>query len=331
MNSPEFVLAYAALLAESQKYEIPKKLPPAGTLSALLVEYYQSIEFKSLKLVTQKNYKGILERLRNDYGNNQVADLTKRNVLEMLDEKVATPGAARNFLKRLKRLLDFAVDREWIVKNPVSSIHAPASPNYGSVQWPESAIAMFEDAYPSGTRERLALYLLLYTGQRRSDVVRMGRQHLMTNGSLYVQQKKGRKGKDPVTLEIPILPPLKKEIDQVPEGQLQFIVTEYGRAFSEAGFSQWFTEKAIKAGLVVVDKDGEEMKREDGKAIRFTPHGLRKSAASALAEAGATLHEIAAITGHRSVRTLEIYTKAAEQKQLARNASDKLYGTKQRT
>jgi len=43
-------------------------------------------------------------------------------------------------------------------------------------------------------------------------------------------------------------------------------------------------------------------------------HGLRKAAARRLAEAGCTEHEIAAITGHASLREVQRYTKAADQK-----------------
>jgi integrase len=52
-------------------------------------------------------------------------------------------------------------------------------------------------------------------------------------------------------------------------------------------------------------------------------HGLRKTAAKMLAEAGCTAHEIMSITGHRDLKMLEHYTKAAGQKGLAQSAMDK--------
>jgi site-specific recombinase XerD len=85
----------------------------------------------------------------------------------------------------------------------------------------------------------------------------------------------------------------------------------YGRPFSQAGFSKWFSERASMAGL----------------PKNSSPHGLRKSAASNLAEAGATTAEIAAFTGHKSARELEVYTKAASQKALADHALTKLIRT----
>ena len=53
-------------------------------------------------------------------------------------------------------------------------------------------------------------------------------------------------------------------------------------------------------------------------------HGLRKAAARRLAEAGCTEHEIAAITGHASLREIARYTKAADQVRLAVAAMDKM-------
>ncbi|RYG87342.1 MAG: site-specific integrase, partial [Alphaproteobacteria bacterium] len=49
-------------------------------------------------------------------------------------------------------------------------------------------------------------------------------------------------------------------------------------------------------------------------------HGLRKSAARRLAEAGCSAKQIAAVTGHASLREVERYTLAADQERLARDA-----------
>jgi integrase len=53
-------------------------------------------------------------------------------------------------------------------------------------------------------------------------------------------------------------------------------------------------------------------------------HGLRKAAARCLAEAGCSANEIAAITGHASLDEITRYMKAAEQKNFAQSAIDRL-------
>ena len=72
----------------------------------------------------------------------------------------------------------------------------------GFHSWTEDEIAQFEQHHQIGSRARLALALLLYTGQRRSDVVRIGRQHVR-NGFVSIRQDKTG-----ATLEVPVIPEL---------------------------------------------------------------------------------------------------------------------------
>ncbi|CAM5766281.1 hypothetical protein LMIY3S_01768 [Labrys miyagiensis] len=57
-----------------------------------------------------------------------------------------------------------------------------------------------------------------------------------------------------------------------------------------------------------------------GLPERCVAHGIRKAAARRLAEVGCSSKQIAAITGHASLEEIERYTKAAEQKKLAKAA-----------
>jgi integrase len=59
--------------------------------------------------------------------------------------------------------------------------------------WNESDIAQFEEHWPIGSRERFAFTLLLYTGQRRGDVIRLGRQH--AHGK-FLELRQGKTGAD---------------------------------------------------------------------------------------------------------------------------------------
>jgi integrase len=156
-----------------------------------------------------------------------------------------------------------------------------------------------------GTRARLALALLLYTGQRRSDVVRLGRQHIRDGRLVFTQEK--NKTRNPVRLEIPILPDLQRIIDAGPIGDLTFLVTEFNGPFTAAGFGNKMRDWCNQAGLP-----------------HCSAHGLRKAAAACLAETGATEHEIMAVTGHRTLKEVDRYTRTARQKVLADSAMRKL-------
>jgi integrase len=100
-------------------------------------------------------------------------------------------------------------------------------------------------------------------------------------------------------------PELRAELAAAPAGHLAFLVTEQGRPFaSGTAFYNWFKDCAAKAGV----------------ARGLSPHGLRKATARRLAEAGCTPHQIAAITGHQSLKEVERYTRGADQRRLAASA-----------
>lgn len=146
-----------------------------------------------------------------------------------------------------------------------------------------------------GTKARLALGLLLYTAQRRGDVVAMGRQHERGGFLAIVQDKTG------TPVEIPIHPELRAIIEATPSGHLTYLVTEFGKPFTPAGFGNWFAERVSEAGL----------------PERCRAHGLRKAACRRLAEAGCTAPQISAISGHLSLREVQPYIDAANRSLMA--------------
>ena len=170
----------------------------------------------------------------------------------------------------------------------------------GHHTWTEDEIEQFERHHPVGSRARLAFALLLYSGQRRGDVLRMGAQHIR-DGAICVRQEKTG-----VELMIPLHPALTAIIAAAPRDHLTFVTTRRGGPFQGSAFSRWFGEQCEAAGLQ-----------------HCSAHGLRKAAARRLAEAGCSTHEIAAITGHASLGELVRYTKAADQRRLAEAAMTK--------
>jgi integrase len=86
----------------------------------------------------------------------------------------------------------------------------------GHETWKWEDIQNFAARHPPGTKAHRALALLLFTGQRRGDVVRVGRQHIKDGALEFVQQKGGKE------MRIPILPALKEALDAVPDAQLIF-------------------------------------------------------------------------------------------------------------
>jgi site-specific recombinase XerD len=64
--------------------------------------------------------------------------------------------------------------------------------------------------------------------------------------------------------------------------------------------------------------------KKAGLSSECLPHGLRKAQMRRLAEGGASAKQIASISGHKTLREIERYTDAADQKRLSRGAIAKL-------
>ena len=183
---------------------------------------------------------------------------------------------------------------------------APAFRSAGFYSWTEDDIAAFEAKHPIGSRARLALALLLFTAQRRADVIKLGRQH-MRDGLIHVRQSKTG-----TSLAIPVHSDLRAVLDATPSEHLTFLVTLGGKPFHADAFSHWF----------------KKMCREAGLPPRATVHGLRKAACRRLAEAGCSASIIASISGHSTLREVSRYTAAAEQVHLARQGIEAVTRTK---
>jgi integrase len=221
------------------------------------------------------------------------------------DAKADTPEAANALVKALRQVFKWAVEAELAESNPAKEVPLMNAGSQGFHAWTLDEVCQYEARHPIGTRARLAFALLLYTAQRRSDIVRFGHKMVRDGWLRFTQTKNARR--KPVTLEIPILPELQKIIDAtMPLGKDTYLVTEFGKPFSADGFGNRFRKWCDDAGLP-----------------HCSAHGLRKAGAARLAEFGATDREIMAITGHQTSKEIDRYTRSARQKQLAAKAMEK--------
>jgi integrase len=295
-GSAEFMAAYQAAL-ESAPEPIGASRSKPGSVSAAIASYYASPSFRrALKPASQQVRRFVLEAFRREHGDKVLRAMPRKFIVALLD--AMEPTAARNWLKAIRAPSQHCIKIGLLDDDPTLGIKLAAMKGDGIHSWTEDEISRFEMHYPIGSRERLALALGLYTAQRRGDVIRMGRQHVRGDVLHVTQEKTG------APLSIPISPELAAVLAMVPPTQMTFLQTRRGAPFTGQSFSQWFGEACDKAGL--------------GRQCTF--HGLRKAACRRLAEVGCPVHEIAAMSGHASLREVERYTKAADQARLARNA-----------
>jgi integrase len=309
-GSAEFQDAYRKALAGeiAPKIEIGAGRSKPGSVAALVALYLGSMDFGGLAHATQRDRRLILERFRETYGERSFAALERRHVEPMVAAKAATPHAARSFLKALRAVVAIARRTGIRDDDPTEGIRVKVRATAGFRTWAEDDIARFETVYPIESRARLAFALLLFTGQRRGDVIRLGRQHVK-GGFMTVRQ-----GKTGATVVIPLHPELQAILAASEAGNLTFLTTATGKPFAPGAFTNWFGTLCRAAGL----------------PLGLSAHGLRKAMCRRLAEAGCSANQIAAISGHVTLREVARYTKAADQKRMARDAMESITGTPER-
>jgi integrase len=318
--SEEFMRHYAAALdgVKAQPTNVGASRTVAGTVDALIVSYLDpgsTSPFKTGAQETQRTRRNILENFRKEYGalplyrisgDKRVMLLTREHMQRIVNSKAGTPFAQRNFLNTVRSMFQWAMKEGRIPDDPTLGVTREKVKTTGYRTWSEAEIERFEGSHPIGTKARLAFALLLYTGQRRGDVVKLGRQHIQGEVLTVDQGKTG--GGEEAHLEIPVHPKLREIIEATPTvGVKTFLVTHFGKPYTPPGFGNWFRELCNAAGCAEV-----------------SAHGLRKATARRLAEIGCSANQIAAITGQASLSEVQRYTKAADRKRMAREAMAKL-------
>ncbi|MEI4473328.1 tyrosine-type recombinase/integrase [Frigidibacter sp. MR17.24] len=313
-GTPEFLKEYqdacaaakAVAPTAAEKASGVRPIVP-GSVRALCVLYYRSAMYHELDERTRKVRRSILERFceRKNDGDKPFALILPKHIRQRRDEMMDRPEAANGMIKALRQLFKFAVRYDHHHLNPAAEVEYLKGNPDGFHSWSLEEIEKFEDRHPIGTSARLALALALYTGQRRADIVQFGRQHVRDGWLVFTQHK--NRNRKPVRLEIPVIAELQAIIDATKCGDLTFLVTEFGRPFTAAGFGNRFRKWCDEAELP-----------------ECSVHGLRKAAAARLAELGCTEQEIMAITGHATSKEVTRYTKAARQRTRAESALKRL-------
>ncbi|AYO86100.1 integrase [Methylobacterium brachiatum] len=302
-GSAEFEAAYAAARDRQPVPESERRARPSkGSFIDVSQRYYAALAYTKLDASTQGWQKRALEEIAaSDKGAAPLAMMQPRHVRRMRDAKAETPAAANTMLKALRALFQWAMEEEIVDADPTRDVKRVQYVTKGHHTWTLDEVDQFERRHPVGTKPRLAFALLLYTACRREDAPRLGPQHISGGRLRYVQAK--NEHRKPISMDVPVFPDLAEAIAAAPSTHLTFLVTEYGKPFSTAGFGNRFREWCDQAGLP-----------------HCSAHGLRKATAARLAERGCTPHEIMAVTGHQTLEEVERYTREAQRAGLADSA-----------
>jgi integrase len=293
-GSTQFMREYREAVEKPRAHGQPRD--DEGTFGWLWTLYRASPAWAQLSPATKKQRNHLMKLSLELAGNQPLEIWTRKFVIAGRDFRANTPSQATNWVKTLRALFRWAVDAEHLDADPTVGVK-PLQASDGWHTWSAEEMARFEARWPTGTRERLAFDVLLWTGLRRGDAARLGPKHVI-DGEITIETEKTRR-----VVAMPMLKPLADSIAASPTGVETFIASADGKPLVKDSFGDWFEVVCEAAGV-------------PGRA-----HGLRKALAVKLAESGATDSEIEAVLGNQMAG---VYRRRASNKRLASTALARL-------
>jgi integrase len=303
IGSPEFMAGYhAALRGEQPAAAIATARSGQGTINAAIAQYLDSKSFEK-RTPSEFTRQRQASTLRKWGGLDSVGTtsltLLDRKYIDRVISDAPTVGIARTWLITVRPFLQWAVTQQMIDADPTAGILIKLPKSDGHACWTEEQIAQFEARWPIGSRERLLFSLLLYTGQRCSDVRQLG-QHSIRDGVFPIKQQKTG-----AEVFVPVHPELLAAIAECKVVSMRgdtFLATRRGTSIDQRDLNKWFRKACDAAGL----------------PTSCVPHGLRKSFCRRLADLGVPPHQIAALSGHLTLKEVMRYTQAYDRRQAAK-------------
>lgn len=313
-GTPEFNAAYDAAIG-GKPAPGPRQFN-AKTLGWLTERYRDSAAWAKLSPATRRQREGILRAVTSTAGRDPITRIDKAAIERGIERRAATPHAQRHFLQTMRGLFQWAMKAKHADGDPTAGIKTIRPSTEGHTPWPDDWCEKFERRWPLGTRERVAYEVVLNTGLRRGDAVRLGRPHLkvvmlgrpsVKTTVATIRTEKHAQGKLGEVVTIVITPNFQAALDAGPIGDLTFIAGDRGRPMKKESFGNWFGEVCHTSG------------------IPGTAHGLRKTRATRAANNGASEAELEAMFGWaRGSKEAAEYTRKADRVRLAMQGSAKL-------
>ena len=299
--SPEFVEEYKAALLQGP-IVLPSSKAKKNTLAWLVARWKEHSDWLSQAEATRRQRENILLHVLEKSGDRGYREITRADIKAGKELRKATPFAANNFLKTMSALFRWAVEEELLEDNPAEGVpHFKKEKGHvGHKPWTLDDVAKYRAKYRLGTRERLALEVLINTGLRRGDLVRVGPENLR-NGVIEITTEKTG-----VKLYIPLLPKLEEALMATKTGQRWICNVRNGKPIAKESFGTMFREWCNAA------------------SVSKRAHGLRKLCATIVADDGASELELQALFGWLTNNQSAVYTAEANKKRLALQAALRL-------
>ncbi|MFN7004297.1 MAG: tyrosine-type recombinase/integrase [Roseinatronobacter sp.] len=290
-GTAEFAAEYALLMRGN---------PPAPkhTVDGLIQKYMRSEKWPDLAPNTRKSYSRHLEYLRAIIGHIDPSTLRTYHIYEMRDGLRDKPTDANRKVGALSSLLNYGVQIGWLDVNVAKGVESLKGLRAAREPWPVDKIEAFRaEAEPLA---RLIFEMLLGTGQRIGDVLKM-RWDELDDGGISVRQQKTGHG-----IYVPLTDALAEVIAAAPRIGETIIAQPNGKPVSYP-----LAHKLIM-----------EVRKSIG-AEAWDNHCLRHSAAAEiLSLPGMTIEHVMAITGHSSEEMARHYSRRANMASKAKEAQN---------
>jgi integrase len=300
LGTPEFEQAYQAARQAAAPPQPPQQRQE--TLAWLIARYERSSAYAALKPATRRQRDNIFKHVVKEAGSFPYAEIRQSDIMAARERRKDTPAQARNVLDAYRGLFRWAVEEGLLQSDPTEGVRNPGRvKGPGFVAWTNADVAKYRARWPAGTRQYVWLMVLLSTGLRRGDAVRVGWQHVQHRMIVLETEKKG------VFAFVPVSRELARVLAIGPVGRETWIAGERGEALTKESFGNMFKAACLAAG---VDR-------------KKSAHGLRKLAATMDAERGLTVEQMKSVYGWTSDSMASHYTKTADKLRHAREAAKK--------
>jgi integrase len=269
-GSPEFLASY-------REAHEGRKTASTGLMTSLVAEFRASHEFKKLSEHSKRAYQAYLNLIADDFGDLPLEALNSKEIrgdfLAWRDRLADKPRKADYAWTVLSRILSFAKSRGRIDVNPTEKGGRVYRADRTEKLWTDEHISQFMEA--ASKELQLALVLALWTGQRQGDLLKINWAAYDGAVIKLTQSKTKRR------VVIPVGPTLKDALDLALHRAATILTSSEGRPWTSDGFRTSWGRACERAGI---------------RGLTF--HDLRGSAVTRLALAGASVPEIASLTGH---------------------------------
>lgn len=299
-GTPEFEAAYQAALAGESP--APAAVAAKGSLEWLWLLYRQTAAWTELSMATRRQRENIMLQVIKTSGNQPLSKITSAAIDKGIGRR--KPYAARHFVDTLRGMFKWAVKAQHVRTDPTVGMAVTKPKTKGFPAWTEEELEQYETRWPIGTRERVIFGVYCFTGLRRGDAARLGKQHIR-NGVITIDTEKTN-----TRVTIPVLPELAEIIAAGPTGELSIIASKKGQPIRKEVLGNIFKDACRAAGIP-----------------NKSAHGIRKAAATRAANNGATVATLEAIFGWEGGQMAALYTRAADRQKLAAEHMAKLSKT----